>query len=60
MDKGLATSILNQALKINEELGVFDSIVSSIEDEATKKIYVKALGNLLYIVFDMIGPVVRE
>jgi hypothetical protein len=61
MDKELATSILNQAMKINKELGTFDSIVSSIEDEATKKTYAKALGNLIGIVaFYLIAPVVQE
>ncbi len=61
MHKDLAISILDQAMRINEELGAFDLIVSGIEDESTKKTYVKALGNLIgAVAFDLIAPIVRE
>jgi hypothetical protein len=37
MDRNLATSIIDHAIKINMVLGDLDVVVSGIEDESAKK-----------------------
>jgi hypothetical protein len=61
MNRDVASRIVKAAVSLNNNLGEIDLAISAIEDEAEKRRFVQALGQIFKTIsLDLLKPVVAQ
>lgn len=61
MDESNAETLLKECLELYKTLGRMDEVISKLEDEGEKIVYVKSLGDLIgSVTFEFIRPLTEK